>query len=54
MGLSQARARASVRFSLSRLTTQEEVDLAVELVPAAVARLRQLSPTYRKRVAVPA
>jgi cysteine desulfurase len=44
MGLSQARARASVRFSLSRLTAQEEIDLAVELVPAAVARLRQLSP----------
>ena len=44
MGLSEARARASVRFSLSRLTTEEEVDLAVELVPAAVARLRELSP----------
>jgi len=44
MGLSQARARASVRFSLSRLTAQEEIDLAVELVPAAVARLRELSP----------
>jgi cysteine desulfurase len=44
MGLSVARARASVRFSLSRLTTGEEVDRAAELVPAAVARLRQLSP----------
>jgi cysteine desulfurase len=48
MGLSPARARASVRFSLSRLTTQEEVDLAVELVPAAVARLRQLSPKKQR------
>jgi cysteine desulfurase len=44
MGLSDARARASVRFSLSRLTTRDEVDDALELVPAAVARLRELSP----------
>jgi cysteine desulfurase len=52
MGLSDARARASVRFSLSRLTTQEEVDIAVELVPTAVARLRELSPKKRQLVAV--
>jgi cysteine desulfurase len=48
MGLSPARARASVRLSLSRLTTAEEVDTAIALVPAAVARLRELSPTWRK------
>jgi cysteine desulfurase len=48
MGLPPARARASVRFSLSRLTTQEEVDEALKIVPAAVARLRELSPAYRK------
>lgn len=47
MGLSPARARASIRFSLSRLTTEDEVDEAIKLVPAAVARLRELSPTYR-------
>jgi len=46
MGLSEARARASVRFSLSRLTTEDEVDRAIELVPAVVARLRELSPSY--------
>ena len=44
MGLSEARARASVRFSLSRLNTEAEVDAVVEMVPAAVARLRELSP----------
>ena len=48
MGLSPARARASVRFSLSRLTTDEEVDFALQLIPAAVARLRDLSPAYKK------
>jgi len=44
MGLSEARARASVRFSLSRLTTEDEVDAVVQMVPAAVARLRELAP----------
>lgn len=52
MGLSSARARASVRFSLSKLTTDEEVDYALELIPAAVARLRELSPTYKKALAL--
>jgi len=42
MGLSVARARASVRFSLSRLTAGDEVECALALVPAAVARLRRL------------
>jgi cysteine desulfurase len=44
MGLSEARARASVRFSLSRMTTEDEVDAVVEMVPGVVARLRELSP----------
>jgi len=49
MGLSPARARASVRFSLSRLTTAEEIDCALEIIPAAVERLRALSPTWRRQ-----
>src|SRR5580698_8346101 len=52
MGLTPARARASIRFSLSRLTTAEEVDEALKLIPAAVARLRELSPAYNKPVTV--
>ncbi len=42
------RARASLRFSLSKLTTAEDVDFAIEIVPQAVAKLRELSPFYRK------
>ncbi|WP_158793566.1 cysteine desulfurase family protein [Granulicella sp. L60] len=49
MGLSAARARASIRFSLSRLTTEEEISEALELIPAAVARLRELSPTWHRQ-----
>jgi len=44
MGLSDARARGSVRFSLGRMNTAGEVDAAVAIVPAAVARLRELAP----------
>ena len=43
MGLTPARARASIRISLSRLTTQEEVSRALEIIPEAVARLRTLA-----------
>ncbi len=50
MGLTAARARASIRFSLSKLTTEEEVEEAIRLVPAAVAHLRELSPTYTKPI----
>jgi len=42
MGLTHAEARASIRLSLSRLTTSEEIDRAVEIIPAAIARLRSL------------
>ncbi len=42
MGLKRDRARASIRFSLTRMTTAEEVDEALEIIPAAVARLRSM------------
>ena len=48
MGIAAARARASLRFSLSKLTTAEDVDFAIEIVPQAVARLRELSPVYQR------
>lgn len=48
MGLSEARARGSIRISLSRLTTEEEVDYAVSLIVPAVSRLRDLSPAWQK------
>ena len=48
MNVPAARARASLRFSLSKLTTAEDVDFAIDIVPQAVAKLRELSPVYRK------
>lgn len=49
MRVPAARARASLRFSLSKMTTAEDVDFAVEIVPKAVAKLRELSPHYANR-----
>jgi cysteine desulfurase len=48
IGLSQEEAKSSLRFSLGRHTTESEIDFALEVIPAAVAQLRALSPTYRK------
>lgn len=50
MGLTHDRAKASVRFSLGKQTTAEEIERALELVTRSVARLRELSPTYRRQV----
>jgi len=48
IGLPPEEARASLRFSLGRHTTSEDIDFALQGVPAAVAQLRELSPTYRR------
>jgi cysteine desulfurase len=47
MGLSPDRARSSLRFSLHRQTTEEEIDRAIELVSSQVARLREISAVTR-------
>src|SRR5437773_10487209 len=48
IGLPPEEARASLRFSLGRHTTATDIDFALNVVPAAVAQLRELSPTYQK------
>ena len=50
IGLSPEEARASLRFSLGRHTTAAEIDLALQIVPAAVKQLRELAPSYRKEI----
>jgi cysteine desulfurase len=50
MGLRPDQARASVRLSLGKQNTTEDIDIALGLVPETVARLRELSPSYRKQV----
>jgi cysteine desulfurase len=48
MGLSPDRARASLRFSIGKQNTSEDVDLLLSILPATVSRLRELSPVYNK------
>ena len=46
LGLSDEVAHSSIRFSIGRFTTAEEIDAAAERVATAVARLRELSPLW--------
>jgi cysteine desulfurase len=48
MGLRPDRARASIRFSLGKQNTPEDVDFALGLVPETVGRLRELSPVWSR------
>ena len=44
MGVPFTAAHGSIRFSLSRYNTEQEVDYTIEKMPAIINRLRQLSP----------
>jgi cysteine desulfurase len=46
LGRSDELAHSSIRFTLGKFTTQEEVDYAVKLVKGKVAKLRELSPLW--------
>jgi cysteine desulfurase len=46
MGVGDDLAHSSIRFSLGRFTTQQEVDRAAELTISTVKRLRDMSPLY--------
>ena len=47
MGLSRDQAKSSIRFSLGKQNTAEDIDFALAIVPETVSRLRGLSPVYR-------
>jgi len=47
MGLDKELAHTSVRFSLSRFTTAEEIERAAALIRGSVERLRGISSTYQ-------
>jgi cysteine desulfurase len=49
MGLTPDQARASIRFSLGKQNTEEDIEFALECVPRVVAKLRELSPVYKKQ-----
>jgi cysteine desulfurase len=51
-GLSPEDARSSLRFSLGRPTTPEEIDHAIAVIPGIVQHLRSLSPYAAAKVAL--
>jgi cysteine desulfurase len=46
MGLSPDQARSSIRFSLGKHNTDEDIDFALSVIPEVVDRLRSISPVY--------
>ncbi len=46
LGRNDELAHSSIRFTIGRFTTAEEIDYAVELIKSAVIKLRDLSPLW--------
>jgi cysteine desulfurase len=46
LGRSDELAHSSIRFSIGRFTTEEEVDYTIELLQAKVGKLREMSPLW--------
>jgi cysteine desulfurase len=47
MGLNHEQAHGSLRFSLGRLTTEEDIDLVLNVFPPIVYKLRAMSPLLK-------
>jgi cysteine desulfurase len=47
MGLKHERARSSVRVSLGKQTTNEDIEFAIKVLPETVTRLREISPLHK-------
>lgn len=52
MGITRDEARASLRFSLGRTTTENEIDRALEIIPRVIAKLRAAQPAGGSPVAI--
>lgn len=46
LGRNDELAHSSIRFSIGRFTTEEEIDYAIDHVREAIAKLRELSPLW--------
>lgn len=47
MGISEQTARGSIRFTLGRHTTREEIDYVLKVAPKVIDRLRSMSSIYQ-------
>ena len=46
IGLNDELAHSSLRISIGRFTTEEEIDYSIEKIREAVGKLRELSPLW--------
>jgi cysteine desulfurase len=46
LGRSDELAHSSIRFTVGRFTTEEEIDYTIELLKRKVAKLREMSPLW--------
>jgi len=46
LGRSDELAHSSIRFTLGRFTTEEEIDFAIDLIKQKISKLRDLSPLW--------
>jgi cysteine desulfurase len=46
LGRSDELAHSSIRFTIGRFTTEEEIDYAVKLLRSKIGKLRELSPLW--------
>ena len=49
MGVDPATAQGSIRFSLGRNNTEDDIDHVLKVLPEIVSRLRTMSPLYRRK-----
>ena len=49
LGVEEALAHGSIRFSFGKHNTIEEIDYAVDVLAEAVERLRQMSPLFNAK-----
>lgn len=48
MGVPFSAAHGTIRFSLSRFTTEEEINKTLEVLPGIIEHLRALSPYWQQ------
>lgn len=49
MGIKPAIAQGSIRFSLGKDNTEEDIDYVLEILPEIIEKLRAISPLYKKK-----
>ena len=49
LGIDDIDAQGAIRFSMGRVTTKEQLDYVIDVLPETIARLRELSPIYAQQ-----